>query len=80
MIAAAEAKNLEIVQMISNAKGVDLNARNEDGLTALDVAAFNNNVEMVKYLLSLPGIEYKDLLKAESQLSNEVNKLIKSKQ
>ncbi|KAK9734477.1 hypothetical protein RND81_04G142600 [Saponaria officinalis] len=47
-----------IVKMVGENDGVDfLNARNDDGNTILHLAALYKNFEMIKYLLSIPGIE-----------------------
>ncbi|XP_074296782.1 uncharacterized protein LOC141627384 [Silene latifolia] len=56
--------NLEALQvlvkevMVAENDGVDLlNARNDDGYTTLHLAALYKNFEIMKYLMSRPGIE-----------------------
>ena len=56
--------------MITSKKEIELNYKDSDGMSALLVAALSNSVEITEYLLSLPGIEYKDLLQRKKDLSS----------
>ena len=65
--------------MITSKKEIELNNKDSDGMSALLVAALSNSVEITEYLLSLPGIEYKDLLQRKKDLSSSIIDLLKKK-
>lgn len=50
---AAEYDHMDIVQFLIETVGIDVNASNVDGITALIMAALNNNKEMITYLMQM---------------------------
>jgi hypothetical protein len=57
LIEAARVNALEIVKVLAAHPGVDLNARDEGQRTALAVAALAGWLEIVQFLVGLPGVQ-----------------------
>jgi ankyrin repeat protein len=80
IVAARRIKNLEIVTLLLKGN-FDVNAKNNDGDTALHVAVDNNNVEIVRTLLTNPTIDIKiknkkDKTARDLARGNEMKKLV----
>lgn len=54
---ASEIGNLEIVKVLSVVKDALLNHGNDRNLTPLHLAADNNHVDVVRFLVNVPGID-----------------------
>lgn len=77
-IAAVERKSLECVKLLVETNNVDYNKTNSDGLTAFHLAVFNDEFDIVKYLLDVQGVEKADIKCAMSknQLSAQMTKIL----
>ncbi len=60
----------EIVRLLLDVPGIDVNARDGSGLTALYAAARNGKPEIVKLLLAVPGIELEKKCNGSTPLEN----------
>jgi len=84
LIKAAKEGNTAIVERILAVDGVDVNAKDKNGVTALFVAAKDGHTEIAKLLLAVPGIDVnaKDrfertaLIRAAEEVHTEIVKLL----
>ena len=82
---AVGANHQELVCLLLEQEGIDVNARNVNNTTALHTACYDGNTEMLRMLLAVPGI-HKDvvdrlgrtpLMAAKDQGNEECVKLLK---
>ena len=57
LFSAAYNGRTEAVKALISQPNIDVNAQNEDGITALILAAFHGHTEVVKALISQPNID-----------------------
>ena len=56
LMEAVSVNNQELVSLLLDEEGIDVNARNAKNATALHTACYDGNTEMVRKLLAVPGI------------------------
>jgi ankyrin repeat protein len=64
--------------MLAGQPGIDLNARGDDGMSAVAIAAFAGAADIVRFLVAVPEVDVRDLRGAIARLSPEIAALLRT--